>query len=153
MPELPEAGRRGDGVLQGFHGIVHFVRIERLPTPWGAAEDAVVLGVRGGSENRSHGDPGLLPETRAAAGPVAGDVIVRVRPGGPRDPAGGSRRPDHSEPSRTALRIKVGRNVRKAEGCAALKAGGPVAKARPRVAAAVAAATPATASGLLRMIP
>ena len=59
---------------------------------------------------------------------------------------------------RRLLRIEIGRIVRKAEECAALpacssKAGGPVAKARPRVAAAVAAATPATASGWLRTIP
>ena len=158
-PGFPDVGRRGDGVIQGFDGIVHLVRIERLPAPRAAAEGAVVFGVRGESENRSHGDPDLPPETPAGAGLVVRDVIVRVRPGRPRDPAGGSRHLDHSEPSTTALRIEVGRIVRKAEGCTALrscrgnKAGGPVTQARPQVAADVAAETPATASGRLRTIP
>ena len=85
-PELPESGRRGDGVLHGFDGIVHFVRIGRPPGPRGAAEDAVVFGVRGESENRSHGESALLPETPVAAGPAVSDVTVRVRPGRPAIP-------------------------------------------------------------------
>ena len=60
-PELPEAGRCYDGFLQVFDDIVRFVRIKRPPAPTGAAEDAVAFGVRGDSENCSHGDSGLLP--------------------------------------------------------------------------------------------
>ena len=107
----------------------------------------------------SHGGLDLLPETPVGTGLISSNVIVRVRPRRPRGSADASRNLDHSEPSTTALRIEVSRNVRTAEGCAALqacrssKAGGPVAKAGPRAAVAGAAATPATASGLLRMIP
>ena len=60
-PELPEAGRRYDGFLQVFDDLFRFVRIKRPPAPTGAAEDAVAFGVRGESENCSHGDSGLLP--------------------------------------------------------------------------------------------
>lgn len=156
---FPKSGQRGDRVLQGFDDIVRLVQLGSLPGPRAAAEGAVVFGVRGESKNHSHGDPGLIPETPAGTGPVVSDVIVRGRLGRPRDPAGGGRRMDHAEPSATALRIEVGRNGRKAEGRTALpasrrnKAGGPVAKARPRVAVAVAAATPTKASGLPWTIP
>ena len=76
------------------------MRIGRPPAPRGAAEHAVVFGVGGESENRSHGNSGLLREAPAAAGPVVSDAVVRVRPGRQRDPADGSRRLDTPNPER-----------------------------------------------------
>ena len=49
--------------FQGFDYIARCVQIERLPAPRVATADAVAFGVRGQSENHSHGDLGWLPDT------------------------------------------------------------------------------------------